>query len=123
VQSLAISLETGSACNYTSTQLGVRVAVYNDGNANAGPFQVSVNGTPRPVAAGLPAGQTTAVWAGGYVSGPSLNSGAADSAQQVAESDETNNTLSQVLPIPTLPPTCTPPPPPLQRVFLPLIRR
>mgnify|MGYP001472130099 CR=1 FL=1 len=121
VQALAISLETGSDCGYTSTQLGVQAVIANVGSSGAGPFQVAVNGTPVGVPGGLPAGQTTAVWAGGYA-WPDTNTGLADSEDQVLESNEGNNLLSQMLSVPTLPPTCTPVPT-VYPVYLPALQR
>ncbi len=108
ISHVRIELETGGSCNYASTQLGARVGIANNGHADAGPFVVEVNGVQQTVSAGLAAGQMASLWFAGYASGE--NSVSVDVILQVEESDETNNTLSQMLPIPTLPPTCTPPP-------------
>jgi len=109
VKHIQIELETGGACDYTSTQLGVRVWIENTGTADAAPFVVNVNGTEQPVSGGLAAGQTTTLWFADYVLG-SQNTVSVDAASQVQESNKDNNTLSQMVPVPTLPPTCTPPP-------------
>jgi hypothetical protein len=109
VKQVKVELETGGACDYASTQLGVRVVVENAGEADAGPFVVDVNGARQAVAAGLAAGQTTALWFSGYNRGGE-NTVVVDATNQVEESKD-NNKLSQMIPIPTLPPTCTPPPP------------
>lgn len=106
---IKIELETGGACNFSSTQLGVRVSIENIGQADAGAFAVDVNGVQQDVIPGLAAGQMTSLWFPGYASGE--NTVIVDAAAQVQESDENNNTVSQMVPIPTLPPTCTPPPP------------
>ena len=107
IHSMQITLENGGACNYTSTSLGIRVTVANVGQADAGPFAVDVNGGHQAtVAAGLTAGATTSVWIGHYL--PGQNTATVDAGVQVAESNENNNSLTQQLPIPTLPPTCTP---------------
>jgi pSer/pThr/pTyr-binding forkhead associated (FHA) protein len=109
ISRVQIELETGGACDFVSTQLGVRVWIANDGQGDAGPFVVDVNDARQSVAAGLAAGQTASLWFAGYASGE--NSVIVDAASEVQESDEDNNRLSQMVPIPTLPPTCTPPPP------------
>ena len=108
ISSIRIDLETGDACNYTSTQLGVRVSIENDGGGDAGSFVVDANGAQQTIPSGLAAGQTAWLWFPGYVlSGE--NRVTVDATNQVQESSEANNTLSQMVPIPTLPPTCTPP--------------
>jgi hypothetical protein len=109
IRQVKIEMETGSSCDYTSTQLGVRVWIENTGGADAGPFVVAVDGVQQAVAAGLAAGQTLSLWFPGYAVGGE-SSVSLDVTLQVEESDEGNNTFSQRLPIPTLPPTCTPPP-------------
>ena len=109
VQSMSIDLENFGACDYTSTTLGLHVAVKNQGPVDAGPFVVDGNGTPQTVPGGLAAGATVLLfYPSGYASG--TNTVFVDSTLLVTESDETNNLLSQFLPIPTLPPTCTPTP-------------
>ena len=106
-QSMQITLESGGACNYTSTSLGIQVTVANLGQANAGPFAVDVNGGHQAtVFGGLAAGATTSVWIGHYL--PGQNTATVDAGLQVVESNENNNSLTQQLAIPTLPPTCTP---------------
>ena len=107
ISAMRIELETGGACNYTSTALGLRVWVRNIGAGDAGPFFVDVNGRTGSVPGGLAAGQMTSLWfAHGFVHG-GMNHAFADSALQVAESDETNNECSEMVPIPTLPYPCT----------------
>jgi hypothetical protein len=108
IQDVRIELETGGSCNYGSTDLGVRVSIQNLGNSNAGPFVVEVNGVQQRVPE-LAAGEETSVWIPGYVAGGE-NTVVVDATRQVEEADEDNNYFSQMVPIPTLPPTCTPPP-------------
>ncbi len=105
VTGMVIELETGGSCAFTSTQLGVRVTVANQGAAVAGSFVVDVNGDQQTVSQGLAAGETLSLWFPGYQSG--LNTAIVDATDQVAESDETNNQLSQTVPVPTLPAPCT----------------
>ena len=102
-----IELETGGSCDYTSTALGIRVWLENVGTADAGAFAVEGNGIQQVIAEGLAVGQTTTVWFEGYVNGENIV--LVDAADQIQETREDNNSLSQRLPVPTLPPTCTPP--------------
>ncbi|MEJ2735522.1 MAG: DUF5107 domain-containing protein [Anaerolineae bacterium] len=104
-----IELESGGACDYTSTQLGIRVSIENLGAAAAGPFVVQANDTYMEVPDGLAAGEKVSLWFAGYVH-DGANAVLADATQQVEEIDESNNSFAQRLPVPTLPPTCTPPP-------------
>lgn len=109
IKHIKVELETGGACDYASTQLGVRVIVENAGDADAGSFAVDVNGARQAVDSGLAVGRTTSLWFGGYSLGGE-NTVVVDATNQVEESNKNNNSLSQMLPVPTLPPTCTPPP-------------
>ncbi|MCL7451703.1 MAG: DUF5107 domain-containing protein [Anaerolineae bacterium] len=108
IQSVRIELETGGSCDYESTELGVRLSIQNTGQADAGPFVVEVNDAQQEVP-GLPSGQAVSLWSSGYVTGGE-NTVLVDATMQVDEGDEDNNYFSQMVPIPTLPPTCTPPP-------------
>jgi hypothetical protein len=110
VRSMGITLRTGHSCNYTSTQLGVRVWFHNIGGVGAGPFVVEVNAAQQPVPSGLSAGAAETLWFPGYVRFAD-NVAIVDATFQVQESDEHNNRRAEWLPVPTLPPTCTPPPP------------
>ena len=108
VQSMAIS--GNQSCFGSGFQLGLRVYVRNNGTANAGAFVVTANSTQQQtVSGGLAAGQTTSVWFPSYNSG-TPNTATVDSTNLVTESNESNNTLSQQLPVPTAPPNCTPTP-------------
>lgn len=105
IRSMNIQLATGGSCNFTSTQLGIRVTIENIGNANAGAFVVEVNGVRQTVSEGLTQGTTKILWYPGY---SGSNSATVDVTGLIIESNESNNTLTQSPPIPTLPPTCTP---------------
>lgn len=111
VQSMSITLETGGACDYSSTTLGVRVWIANVGTASAGAFSVEMDGsfTPFQAVDGLDAGTATSLWFPGPQSWAFYPITAiVDPTNVVVESDESNNQLTQNLAIPTLPPTCTP---------------
>jgi hypothetical protein len=110
VKQVRITLESGGDCNYTSTQLGTRVVVENIGGGSAGSFVVDVDGAQQSVADGLAPGQTASLWFEGYAYGGETRV-VVDPAAQIADNDRQNNTYIQMVPIPTLPPTCTPPPP------------
>lgn len=103
-----IQIETGGECNYASTELGVRVIVANTGRGDAGVVTVEVNGQ-RQSLGGLAAGARSELWFAGYVAADE-NVASIDPDAVVPEADETNNRLAERLPIPTLPPTCTPTP-------------
>ena len=127
VNSMKIELETGDACDYTSTQLGVRVWVENIGGGDTCPFVVDVNGSQQDISSGLVAGQITSTWLADAYIWPGDNTAFADATFLVEESNEDNNQLTQFLPIPTLPPTCTPTgtptPPTCHFIYLPLIMK
>ena len=112
VLSMSIELETGGACDFTSTELGVRIVIGNIGSADAGPFVVDVNGAQQTVTSGLAEGETVSLWFAGHTPGFGENTAFADATSQVEESNEANNQVSAVVPIPTLPPPCTPTPTP-----------
>lgn len=108
VDRLAVELETSSACSYSSTTLGVRVWIRNAGVSSAAPFTVDVDGV-RQRADGLAAGASTALWFSSYGHGSGATTlVTVDALSEVAETREDNNARSEVLPVPTLPPSCTP---------------
>ncbi|MFC2015921.1 DUF5107 domain-containing protein [Chloroflexota bacterium] len=109
VQQVKIELQTGGACNYQSNELGLSVIVENAGGLDAGPFKVSANDATREAASGLPAGERLSLWFPGFVPS-SENVVTVDAGFQVDEIDEENNSFAQMVPVPTLPSTCTPPP-------------
>lgn len=107
VRGLGITLETGGACDYGSTQLGVMAVIGNAGNAGAGSFVVEVNGARQKVIPGLAVQQTIFLWFPGFVYHGD-NVAFVDAECEIEESNEENNLVVRWLPIPTLPPTCTP---------------
>jgi hypothetical protein len=109
IKGIKIELETGGSCDYSSTQLGIRLLVENVGDADAGSFVVDVNGVQQVIDTGLAAGKSISLWFQGYRRDGD-NRIMLDSALEIGESDEGNNAVSQRLPIPTLPPPCTPAP-------------
>jgi hypothetical protein len=109
IRSVRIELPTGASCAYTSTQLGLGVVLGNGGTAPAGPFVVEANGAQQRVETGLAAGQVVRVWFAAHnVNGE--NRVLVDALSEVEEANEGNNRFAQMVPIPTLPPTCTPQP-------------
>jgi len=111
VRSMQVTLETGGACDFTSTTLGIRISVENVGPIDAGPFVVDVNSDQQTVDGGLESGRKASLWFSGFLSGE--NSATVDVTDQVSEMDEANNSVTQILPIPTLPLPCTPTPTPV----------
>ncbi|MGD8736260.1 MAG: DUF5107 domain-containing protein [Anaerolineae bacterium] len=108
-RSVKIELETAADCGYDDTALGLAIVIENKGEADAGPFVVEALGERQTVDGGLAAGQEVRIWFQGYgylQENPVL----LDATSAIDESDEDNNSFSEMLPIPTLPPTCTPPP-------------
>src|SRR3954469_22164587 len=94
VTSMRIELQTGGACNFPSTALGVRVVIANIGDAPAGPFSVDVDGARQRID-GLAVGQSTSLWFAGY---QNTVTATVDPLNEVVESNEGNNQLSQMVP-------------------------
>jgi hypothetical protein len=106
---MSIGLETGGACDYPSTHMGMSIQFQNIGDASAGPFVMDLNGVRQSFAGGLAAGAVGDMWIPSYTY-PGPNTATIDATFLVQESREDNNQLSRQVPIPTLPPTCTPEP-------------
>jgi len=104
---LSIDTETPVTCVVSGQYpvLGVRASFSNVGNAAAPAFTLEINGVQK-LASGLDAGAEDSYWVPGFVLG--VNQLKLDVTDQIIESDETNNQLSQTLPLPTPLPTCTP---------------
>jgi hypothetical protein len=101
---MRISIQFDANNCYTSTNLGTYVTVQNIGQANAGAFTVTLNNSlSLRVAAGLTASNSVTLW---FPTQAFSTTATADSGNEIAESNELNNTLAQILPIPTLPPPC-----------------
>lgn len=109
ISRLGIEQERPASCQENNNPLGVRVEVRNNGTAAAGSFVISVNGNQQTVN-GLAPNASTSVFFGGLVPSGEPTIATVDAANQVAESNEDNNTLEQFLPIPTPLPPCTPTP-------------
>jgi hypothetical protein len=99
----------GSQCSNSPGSLGIRVWVLNQGYGDTGPFLVEVNGARKNID-GLASEMSQSIWFEGYLNGKP-NMAAVDVKNNVKESNEDNNIVSQMLPLPTPVPTCTPPPP------------
>jgi hypothetical protein len=90
----------------------LRVCLTNQGATDAGPFSLLIGGCLNPPqqwrVAGLAAGATTCLESD---AGPQWWNACeilADAYNEIAERDETNNRWTGILPLPTLPATCTP---------------
>ena len=109
ITQMRIELQNTS-CLMPGDPTGVRIWITNNGQAAAGSFGVNINGVEQGVN-GLGVGETLAVFQSGYSNPVTV---VLDPTLLVAESNEDNNSRSEVLPIPTPPPLCdtpTPPPP------------
>ena len=102
---MRIELES-VGCYLTGTPLGVRIQIANNGQAAASGFQVRVNNAVQQVD-GLGIGQTATLF---FTGAGNPVDAMADSASAIAESDESNNTRNEMVPIPTAPTPCTPTP-------------
>ncbi len=107
IVSMRIELETGGGCAFASTTLGLRIEFRNVGAAAGGPFVVDVDGAQQTVGSGLAAGASGSLWFSGHQFATETVA-AIDATSLVVESDESNNTHTKILPVPTPPVTCTP---------------
>ena len=105
----SMSLAGNQNCFGSGFQLGIRVYLKNNGTGNAGAFVVDVNGAQQTVSSGLAAGQTTSLWFNGH-NYAAPNNAYVDVTNLVVESNESNNSMSQIFAEPTPPPNCTPTP-------------
>lgn len=108
VTGMRIELETGGSCAF-AIALGTRVEFHNIGSGAAGPFAVDVKGVQQTFSAGLAAGASGSLWFESYHYGEP-STAILDATSLVTENDEANSSHTKVVPIPTLPPTCTPTP-------------
>jgi len=105
VTSMSIGLDDNRSCG-ASTPLGLRVNFTNQGNAAAAAFILEINNSTQTTISGLATGASGSFWFNG-VSGGEM-SAVIDASAQITESNENNNTLTQMVPVPTPIPTCTP---------------
>ena len=112
IAALSIAPETGSICDSPSPVLGLRIWVVNNGSADAGAFLVDANGSHRLSLPGLKPGQSLTAWMPQYAS-TGNNYAIADPINSVDESNEANNAMTALLPIPDIASTCTPTPTPI----------
>ena len=92
--------------------LGLRIWVVNNGSADAGTFLVDANGFQRLSLPGLKLGQSLTAWLPHYA--PAGNNYAiADPTNLVEESNEANNAMSTLLPVPDIATAFTPTPTPI----------
>jgi hypothetical protein len=94
-----------AGCLMPGDLYGLWVRISNIGQAPATAFMVQVNDAQAPVE-GLGAGESISVLLNSGTMGGQLTA-LADSASQIQESDEANNSLTQYVPVPTQPLPCT----------------
>ena len=97
------------------TPYGIRVGVKNVGEVESAAFAVDLNGSQQRVEGGLVPGQSIELHFAGTVDSGQYQA-YVDAANEVAESNEDNNTLSFQAPTPTPPPLCTPTPTPVPQL-------
>ncbi len=99
-------------CITEITDLVMRACIVNDGGTDAGPFSILAGGCVTPQeqwrVAGLAAGETVCVESASAAGWAQSCDILADAFNEVPERDESNNRWSGLLPVPTLPPWCTP---------------
>lgn len=101
VETLHIELQNTS-CLKPGDIMGVRAWIKNNGQAAAGSFIVSVNGLQQTVNS-LGVGETVPLF---FPNSNNPVTAAVDSTNVIAESNEANNTRSEMVPIPTPPLPC-----------------
>ena len=101
ITQMKIELQNTS-CLIPGDPLGVRLSITNNGQTAAGSFVVTVNDLQQTLN-GLGSGETISLFF------PTTNNpvtATVDLANTVTESDETNNTRSEIVPVPTPPLAC-----------------
>lgn len=111
ITGLHIELQNTS-CLIPGDPMGVRIWVKNNGQAAAGSFIVRVNNVDQTVNT-LGIGETTALFFTGYTNPVTTT---VDVTGLIQESDENNNTRSEMVPVPTPPLPCVTPSELLQNV-------
>ncbi len=104
-----------TSCLSPGDSLGTRVWVVNNGQAPAGSFIVTVNNASQSVS-GLAAGETRALYFPGFTNPVSI---VVDSTSVIAEGNESNNSRSEMIPVPTAPLPCVNPTPTFTPVVAP----
>jgi photosystem II stability/assembly factor-like uncharacterized protein len=94
-----------TSCLMPGDTMGVRIWIKNNGQAPAGSFVVNVNGIEQTVSS-LGIGETTAVF---FAGDSNPVTAIIDSTNLITESDENNNSRSQMVAIPTPPLPCVTP--------------
>lgn len=97
--------QQNTSCLMPGDPMGVRARIQNNGQAAAGSFVVRVDGAEQTVS-GLGIGETTIVFFSGYTN---PTTAMVDATNLIAESDETNNSRSEMVPIATPPLPCETP--------------
>jgi photosystem II stability/assembly factor-like uncharacterized protein len=101
IEDIRIELQNTS-CLLAGDVLGTRVWIKNNGQAAAGAFTVTVNNIQQTVN-GLGIGETTALF---FPTSTSPAIAVVDSTNAIPESNETNNTRVEMVPVPTAPLPC-----------------
>jgi hypothetical protein len=100
---MAMRLEDPSCLKPSGNVMGFSIGILNQGQSAALSFMVEVNGVQQPVN-GLGIGETTVLF---FPGGGNPVTAIVDPTSMVAESDETNNARTEMVPVPTPPLPCT----------------
>jgi hypothetical protein len=100
---MAIQLEDLNCFKPSGNVMGVRIGITNRGQAAASSFMVEVNGAQLPVN-GLGIGETAVLF---FPGDRNPVTAIVDPTSMVVESDETNNSRTETVPVSTPPPPCT----------------
>jgi hypothetical protein len=101
VSAMRIELQNPSCFN-PGDAMGVRLSVANNGQGATGAFVVRVNNVDQTLNS-LAAGETTTIFFPGYTNSVTV---LLDATNLVPESNENNNSVTQMVPIPTPPLPC-----------------
>ncbi|MEM8862618.1 MAG: PQQ-dependent sugar dehydrogenase, partial [Chloroflexota bacterium] len=102
--SVSITAQELFSCLDDSFKLGTKVWVSNLGSLPVGPFEIALNGQVYTFENQIIPGDTGDIW----LNQSFVDTIVLDPNNLIEESDETNNVFSDVVPIPTPPPACTP---------------
>jgi WD40 repeat protein len=120
IKAVSLEIETvpDDECAAPSGRFWVLIQIDNQGDADAGPFSVQVNGVDQNVPDGLKAGKSVSLWFSEYSPFTTVQ---VDSNSQIVENNKTNNRLSQELALPTQSPNCVKTPTPMVAIEEPVI--
>jgi hypothetical protein len=103
ISGMGMQLQDPTCLKPSDNVMGVSIGIRNQGQGAASSFMVEVNGAQLPVS-GLSPGETVGLF---FPGGVNPVTAIVDPTSMVAESDETNNARTEMVPVPTPPLPCT----------------